>query len=99
MSDTISFRPPDFSDAGNANRLAIEYHGLLAFADALGWLWWNGKKWERNEHKAVDKAVKLTENMTMEAMAELSEAIHAEADAAKAIPGHCKRAGGCSEPL
>lgn len=81
----LSFKPPDFSDAGNANLLAVEYHGLLAFADSLGWLWWNGKKWERNEHKAVDKAVKLTENMTVEAMAELSAATHAEADAKLAV--------------
>lgn len=85
MSEGISFKPPDFSDAGNANRLSAEYHGLLAYADSLGWLWWNGKKWERNEHKAVDKAVKLTENMAMEAMAELSAATHAEADAKVAI--------------
>ena len=85
LNEGISFKPPDYSDAGNANRLSVEYHGLLAFTDSLGWLWWNGKKWERNEHKATDKAVTLTENMTMEALAELSAATYAEADAKLAV--------------
>lgn len=85
MSDVISFKPPDYSDAGNANRLSVEYHGGLAYADSLGWLWWNGKKWECNEHKAVELAVKLTENMILDAMEEVSAAAHAEADAKVAV--------------
>ena len=40
MSDTLSWKPPDYSDAGNAVILVNEYHGLLAFCDALGWLSW-----------------------------------------------------------
>ena len=25
----------------------------LIFVDALGWLWWNRQKWERDDHKAT----------------------------------------------
>lgn len=85
MSDTLSWKPPDFSDAGNALVLFDENHGLLAFCDALGWLNWTGTYWEQNDHKAVKRAVDLTEHMTMEAQAELDAALHAEADAKLAL--------------
>ena len=83
--DNISFKPPDYSDAGNANRFAVEYHGILAYTDSLGWLWYNGQNWEPNDHKAVDHAIKLTEHMIVDAQAELTTALHAEADAKLAV--------------
>lgn len=69
MSDTLSWKPPDYSDAGNAVILVNECHGLLAFCDALGWLSWAGTHWEQNEHQAIGRAVKLTENMIIDDMA------------------------------
>lgn len=85
MSETLSWKPPDYSDAGNALVLFNENHGLLAFCDALGWLNWTGTYWEQNDHKAVERAVKLTENMIMEAQAELNAALYVEADAKLAL--------------
>ena len=85
MSDTLSWKPPDYSDAGNALVLFNEYHGLLAFCDALGWLNWTGTYWEQNDHKAVERAVKLTEHMIIEAQAELEAALHSEAAAKLAL--------------
>lgn len=85
MSDTPSWKPPDYSDAGNALVLFDENHGLLAFCGALGWLNWTGTYWEQDDHKAVKRAVDLTEHMIMEAQAELDTALHAEADAKLAL--------------
>lgn len=83
MSDTFDFgvRPADYSDAGNAAVFQTNYHGLLAYTDALGWLYFNGKNWERNEHMAVSKATELTDNMLYDASTDLTLALHREADA------------------
>lgn len=64
-----SFRPPDFSDVGNAAVFTRKERNDLIFTDALGWLWWNGQKWERNEHKALDRAIRLSGKMLSEANA------------------------------
>lgn len=81
MSDSFDVRPADYTDAGNANVFQNYYRGLLAWCDALGWLYFNGKNWERNEHEAVRKATKLTEEMLSDATTELTLALHQEADA------------------
>ncbi len=85
MSDTLSWKPPDYSDAGNAVVLVNEYHGLLAFCDALGWLSWAGTHWEQNEHQAIGRAVKLTENMIIEAGIDLDNALQEKAAAEQAV--------------
>ena len=93
MSEPFSAMPPDFSDAGNANRFSVWYRGLLAYTDALGWLWWNGRKWEANDHKAAEKAVKLTEEMLLDALENLSAALHAEAEAKALVASKEEGAG------
>lgn len=85
MSDTLSWKPPDYSDAGNAVVLANEYHGLLAFCDALGWLNWTSTHWAQDDHKAVERAVDLTVHMIAEAQVELEAAYHLEAAAKLAL--------------
>lgn len=80
MSD-FDVRPADYSDAGNANVFQAYYHGLLAYTDALGWLYFNGKNWEKDEHKAVGKATELTEEMLNDASIELALARKREAEA------------------
>ena len=62
-----SVRPPDFSDAGNASVFSSVYKNDLIYTDALGWLWWNGKRWERDDHKATAWALELSEKMLQEA--------------------------------
>ena len=58
-----AIRPSDFSDAGNSGVFVRQNKGRLIFTDALGWLWWNGKVWERSDHKALGLAVELSEAM------------------------------------
>lgn len=93
MSDTLSWKPPDYSDAGNAVVLVNECHGLLAFCDALGWLSWAGTHWEQNEHQAMGRAVKLTENMIIEAGIDLNNALQEKAAAEQAVSRQEEGAG------
>ena len=62
-------RPPDFSDAGNAAVFSRLLRNDLIYTDALGWFWWNGQRWERNEHKALAWAIELSGRMLREAEA------------------------------
>ena len=78
-SDTQSVKPEDYSDAGNAEVFSREYSSHLAYVDSMGWLYWSGKKWERNEHKALLMALEFSARLRMEAMEEYTDALHAEA--------------------
>lgn len=89
-------KPPDYSDAGNANRFSVHYDGLVAYTDALGWLNFNGKCWERGEHAVTERAITMTEEMMTDAMTEMRDALHAEADARAAV---AESAEGSSEWL
>lgn len=73
-------RPDDFSDAGNAAVYVRAYSGMLAWCDALGWLYFNGKRWEQNDHKALDAVNIMSEKMLEEAHLDYSFAVHREAD-------------------
>ena len=61
LSKSESLRPPDYSDAGNAGVFSRLYRNDLIYTDALGWLWWNGRRWERDEHRALSWAIALSE--------------------------------------
>ncbi|WP_369282186.1 phage/plasmid primase, P4 family [Oscillibacter sp. GMB15532] len=76
-----SVRPPDFSDAGNATVFSRIYRKDLIFVDALGWLWWTGKKWERDDHKAMAWALDLSARMLGEAGGANREALLQQAEA------------------
>lgn len=73
--------PTDYSDAGNAEVFVRAYTGRLIYADSLGWLWWNGKKWDRNDHHATRCALELSETMYKDALTRYTEAKHAAAQA------------------
>lgn len=62
------YHPPDYSDAGNAEIFAREYAGRLIHVGALGWLCWDGRRWERGDHLALGLAIKLMKNMLLEAV-------------------------------
>ena len=64
-----SLRPPDYSDAGNAVVFSRVFRNDLVYTDALGWLWWNGRRWERGDHKALVWAMGFSERMLREAKA------------------------------
>ena len=73
-------RPKDFSDAGNAEVFVREYGNDLIFTDSMGWLHWDGKRWERDEHKALELAEDFTDQMLAEAKRLNFDAVHELAD-------------------
>ncbi|MDE6589477.1 MAG: hypothetical protein K2K53_03840, partial [Oscillospiraceae bacterium] len=83
--DKGGVKPEDFTDVGNAQLFRDYYRGLMVYTDALGWLNWNGKVWERGEHKAVTRGEMLTLNMLCDAYDELSFARQKEKDAKWAL--------------
>lgn len=68
-------RPGDFSDSGNAETFWTVNEGRLLFSDALGWLVWNGKRWERNDHRALTLAIELSRDMLADAQKEYRAAL------------------------
>lgn len=74
-------RPPDFSDAGNSEIFCRTYRNKLIYTDSRGWLVWNGKVWEANDHRVHQLAVDLSASMLDEAQREYREALHRKADA------------------
>ena len=77
----IDIRPADYSDAANADVFAAVHANDLIYTDALGWLWWNGKRWERDEHKPMSWAMELSGAMLKEASAEHRAALLTQAEA------------------
>lgn len=84
-----SVKPPDFSDAGNAEVFTREYRDDLVFTDSMGWLYWDGMKWQQDDHKATFCALDLSAKMLAEALQENRKALlnHAEAQARFAETG------------
>ena len=74
-------RPPDFSDAGNAEAFTRKYRDTLLFCDALGWMVWNSQRWERSDHKALTLATELSGEMLTDAQKEYRAALVAMAEA------------------
>ena len=87
-------RPPDFSDAGNAEAFTQKYRDNLLFSDALGWLAWNSQRWERSDHKALTLATELSGEMLADAQKEYRAALMglAEAKADEVGPEELERA-------
>ncbi len=77
----IAVMPPDFTDAGNAEVFSAYAQDHLIFCDALGWLFWDGKRWNRNDHAATALALKFSGMMLDEAKDKNRAALHTEADA------------------
>lgn len=74
-------RPGDYSDSGNAEIFRAVNERRLLFTDALGWLVWNGKRWERNDHKALTLATELSRDMLADAQKEYRAALVGLAEA------------------
>lgn len=73
--------PADYSDAGNAAVFSRIYAEDLLYTDSLGWLWWNGKKWDRGDHHATRCALELSWTMYQDALTRYTAAKHAAAQA------------------
>lgn len=93
--DGTSVKPPDYSDAGNAEVFCREHRNSIIYTDSRGWLVWNGKVWEANDHKAHQLAVDLSAAMLNEAQREYRDALHrkAETEATKAEGGEVEDEG------
>lgn len=65
----------DLTDASNADFFADAYRGTVAFCDALGWLFYDGKRWTQNEHKVTEAALLLTDGELDNAITQYSKAL------------------------
>lgn len=97
--DKNTFKPADFSDAGNAAVFVREHCDDIIFTDSMGWLCWDGKRWERNEHKALELAEDFSEHMLRDAMGEYRDALHNEAEAKAADPEGSEAVKAASEAV
>lgn len=79
--DSKTVHPGDFSDSGNAETFWAVNEGRLLFTDALGWLVWNGQRWERNDHQALTLATELSSAMLADAQKEYRAALVGLAEA------------------
>lgn len=53
----------DYTDSGNANVFIKAFGDQVRYSDALGWLWWDGKRWLQDKHAVMRLAVLLSERM------------------------------------
>jgi putative DNA primase/helicase len=74
LNRKLAFYPQ--TDLGNAERFRERYRGKLLWCPALGWLWWDGKRWSR--HGAEEK-VKTAEHETVRAIQAEAAAIRGTA--------------------
>lgn len=57
----------DMTDAGNAEVFATMYGGVIRWCDALGWLVWDGRVWNPDDHAAEAHALNFSNAMLLEA--------------------------------
>ncbi len=60
------------TDLGNAERFRERNRGRFLWCPALGWLWWDGKRWSRD---GADDRVKEAEHDTVRAIQQEAEAL------------------------
>lgn len=59
----IALKPKSQNDASMADLFVSEYCGEVRFSKAMGWLVWNGKKWETSELKAKQKYIEFAQKV------------------------------------
>jgi putative DNA primase/helicase len=62
------------TDLGNAERFVERYRGKLLWCPALGWLWWDSKRWCR---EGADEQVRRAEHATVRAIQDEADALAA----------------------
>ncbi|MGI6152971.1 MAG: phage/plasmid primase, P4 family [Christensenellaceae bacterium] len=65
-----SFKPCDFSDAGNAQLFADIFKEKAIYTKTQGWLVWDGMCWRADDLYAQKLALQLTDNMWLQAKQE-----------------------------
>lgn len=74
LNRKLAFYPQ--TDLGNAERFRERYRGKLLWCPALGWLWWDGKRWSRH---GAEERVKTAEHDTVRAIQAEAAAIRGTA--------------------
>ncbi len=97
----FKYRPAnslDLTDGGNAEVFSAMFRDRLRWCDALGWLVWDGKKWDQNDHTALGIALDFSKNMLLEAIEALKRGTITDTNgntsvdpAAKAYITHAKK--------
>lgn len=77
--ETKCLMPPDYSDSGNAEVFVGVYNSDIVYSDALGWLYWNGKFWERDDQKPIALGMELASKMLKDAIEQRKIAIEYDA--------------------
>ena len=75
-----SLRPADFTDTSTAQMFAREKKGELVYTKSLGWLCWDGQRWEASDLKADAQVMDFTGRMMQEATDTHTSALHRLAD-------------------
>lgn len=68
------------TDFGNARRLVARHGGAMRFSPALGWLAWDGQRWQRDESGQIERWAKETVLSIYLESAEVSKAASKETD-------------------
>lgn len=66
----LAFFP--LTDLGNAERFRERYRGRLIFCPAIGWLWWDGRRWARD---GADERVTIAAHQTVRSIQDEADAI------------------------
>jgi len=97
----LQYRPGgrDLTDAGNAELFARLNRDRLRWCDALGWLTWDGKYWDNDNHAAQRLALDFSKAMLKEAAENFAESTGNGDDvnpAAKAYLNHAMKLRGAN---
>ena len=97
----FKYRPTnsgDLTDAGNAEVFAAMYGAILRWCDALGWLVWDGRVWNPDDHAAEAIALDFSNAMLLEAFTAVQTGTMTDANgntttdaAAKAYLAHARK--------
>ena len=84
--------PADLSDSGNAALFSRVVKGSLLWCDALGWLVWDGQRWDPDEHAATALAIDFAGEMLEDALDRYKGELHTDPDTGKvSVPEMEKR--------
>lgn len=70
LDPELAFFPQ--TDLGNAERFRERNRGRLIFCPAIGWMWWDGRRWAR---EGADEKVTIAAHETMRAIQDEADAI------------------------
>jgi len=86
-SQCKTFKPNDYSDAGNSEIFKQLFSSDLKYCNSLGWLHWNGSRWECNDLKPIELATDYTFGMLEDARNEYDNAQQAYQEAIRKKEG------------